>query len=78
MTEWFEQHIVAVQPHKSMNWQPWPGAAMTLVEAKKHHADGRAIMCQKREKYRTFQLAWMRDTPERIEPQGIMRRGKQR
>lgn len=78
MTEWFESHIVAVQPHKSMRWDAWPGAAMTLAEAKEHYKAGRAIMCQKREEDRTFQLAWMRDTPERIEPQGIMRRGKQR
>lgn len=78
MTEWFEPHIVAVQPHKSMRWDAWPGAAMTLVEAKKHHEDGRAIMCQKREADRTFQLAWMRDTPKRIEPTGQMRRGSKK
>ena len=78
MTEWFEQHIVAVQPHKSMNWKPWPKAKMTLDEAKQHHKDGCAIMCQKRDGDRTFQLAWMRDTPERIEPTGQMRRGSKK
>lgn len=75
MTEWFEQHIVAVQWHKSMLWKPWPDAAMTLEQAKTEHAAGRAIMCQKREKDRTFQLAWMRDKPARIEPMGAMRKG---
>lgn len=75
MTEWFEPHIVAVQPHKSMNWQPWPGANMTLTKAREYHKAGRVIMCQKRDGDRTFQIAWMRDTPARIEPTSAMRKG---